>query len=72
MDDGTRTRDDRHHKPGLYQLSYAHHYFLIISRLKPLLQVFYSRLKPLLQIFYSQLKPLLQIFYSRLKPLLQY
>ena len=24
MDDGTRTRDDRHHKPGLYQLSYTH------------------------------------------------
>ena len=25
VDDGTRTHDDRHHKPGLYQLSYAHH-----------------------------------------------
>ena len=25
MDDGTRTRDIRHHKPALYQLSYAHH-----------------------------------------------
>ncbi len=25
VDDGTRTRDDRHHKPGLYQLSYIHH-----------------------------------------------
>lgn len=25
MSDGTRTRDHRHHKPGLYQLSYAHH-----------------------------------------------
>ena len=25
MDDGTRTRDFRHHKPALYQLSYAHH-----------------------------------------------
>ena len=23
--DGTRTRDNRHHKPGLYQLSYSHH-----------------------------------------------
>lgn len=22
---GTRTHDDRHHKPGLYQLSYTHH-----------------------------------------------
>ena len=26
MDDGTRTHDDRNHNPGLYQLSYAHHY----------------------------------------------
>ncbi len=25
MNDGTRTRDIRHHKPALYQLSYAHH-----------------------------------------------
>lgn len=25
VSDGTRTRDSRHHKPGLYQLSYAHH-----------------------------------------------
>ena len=25
MDDGARTRDFRHHKPALYQLSYAHH-----------------------------------------------
>ncbi len=24
MDDGTRTRDDRNHNPGLYQLSYIH------------------------------------------------
>ncbi len=24
VSDGTRTRDHRHHKPGLYQLSYAH------------------------------------------------
>jgi hypothetical protein len=23
--DGTRTRDRRHHKPELYQLSYCHH-----------------------------------------------
>ena len=30
VDDGTRTHDDRHHKPGLYQLSYAHHYIQII------------------------------------------
>ena len=41
MDDGTRTHDDRHHKPGLYQLSYAHHCYLTISRLKPLLQYRY-------------------------------
>ena len=26
MDDGTRTRDGRNHNPGLYQLSYTHHY----------------------------------------------
>ncbi len=25
VDNGTRTHDDRHHKPGLYQLSYTHH-----------------------------------------------
>lgn len=25
MNDGARTRDFRHHKPALYQLSYAHH-----------------------------------------------
>ena len=25
MGNGTRTHDDRHHKPGLYQLSYTHH-----------------------------------------------
>jgi len=25
VSDGTRTRDHRHHKPVLYQLSYAHH-----------------------------------------------
>jgi hypothetical protein len=23
--DGTRTRDNRNHNPGLYQLSYGHH-----------------------------------------------
>ena len=26
MADGTRTRDNRNHNPGLYQLSYVHHY----------------------------------------------
>jgi hypothetical protein len=25
VDDGTRTRDNRNHNPGLYQLSYDHH-----------------------------------------------
>ena len=25
VDDGTRTRDNRNHNPGLYQLSYNHH-----------------------------------------------
>ena len=25
VSDGTRTRDNRNHNPGLYQLSYAHH-----------------------------------------------
>jgi hypothetical protein len=25
VSDGTRTRDNRDHNPGLYQLSYAHH-----------------------------------------------
>lgn len=28
VNDGTRTRDIRHHKPALYQLSYAHHVHL--------------------------------------------
>ncbi len=26
VDDGTRTHDDRNHNPGLYQLSYIHHW----------------------------------------------
>ena len=26
VDDGTRTHDDWNHNPGLYQLSYTHHY----------------------------------------------
>jgi hypothetical protein len=25
VDDGARTRDNRNHNPGLYQLSYVHH-----------------------------------------------
>ncbi|SJM93350.1 hypothetical protein CRENPOLYSF2_3260004 [Crenothrix polyspora] len=25
VNDGARTRDNRNHNPGLYQLSYAHH-----------------------------------------------
>ena len=28
VDDGARTRDNRNHKPGLYQLSYIHRYVL--------------------------------------------
>ena len=32
MEDGTRTRDNRHHKPGLYQLSYIHHFHLIVLK----------------------------------------
>lgn len=27
--DGARTRDNRNHNPGLYQLSYGHHCFCI-------------------------------------------
>ena len=30
--DGTRTRDDRNHNPGLYQLSYSHREPKIIAR----------------------------------------
>ena len=30
--DGTRTRDDRNHNPGLYQLSYSHREPMIIAR----------------------------------------
>ncbi len=26
VDNGTRTHDDRNHNPGLYQLSYTHHW----------------------------------------------
>ncbi len=29
VNDGTRTHDNRDHNPGLYQLSYAHHNFII-------------------------------------------
>ena len=35
VDDGARTHDDRHHKPGLYQLSYVHHFtfgFLLYAK----------------------------------------
>ena len=32
VDDGTRTHDDRDHNPGLYQLSYAHHWVNLIVR----------------------------------------
>ena len=29
MNDGIRTHDNRDHNPGLYQLSYIHHYILL-------------------------------------------
>ncbi len=32
--DGTRTRDNRNHNPGLYQLSYSHHYYFSLLALK--------------------------------------
>ncbi len=32
VDDGIRTHDDRNHNPGLYQLSYAHHYSAKLAR----------------------------------------
>ncbi len=32
VDDGTRTHDDRDHNPGLYQLSYAHHWFKLYAK----------------------------------------
>ena len=32
VSDGTRTRDHRHHKPVLYQLSYAHHAPAVLDR----------------------------------------
>ena len=31
MNDGTRTHDNRDHNPGLYQLSYIHHYNIVLS-----------------------------------------
>ena len=34
MADGARTRDHRNHNPGLYQLSYAHHFKLSIVTTK--------------------------------------
>jgi hypothetical protein len=29
VSDGNRTHDNWYHKPGLYQLSYAHHKFIL-------------------------------------------
>ena len=48
MNDGTRTRDIRHHKPALYQLSYAHHGPLngghrTLNSREPTPRVYYSR-----------------------------
>ena len=34
VNDGTRTRDNRNHNPGLYQLSYNHH-FGLLTRAQP-------------------------------------
>ncbi len=36
VSDGTRTRDNRDHNPGLYQLSYAHHRFKLSPAPQPL------------------------------------
>ena len=33
MDKGTRTLDDRNHNPGLYQLSYTHHFKLFRTKM---------------------------------------
>ena len=33
MADGTRTRDNRNHNPGLYQLSYSHHKIIFRARI---------------------------------------
>jgi len=33
--DGTRTRDNRNHNPGLYQLSYDHHWLAGSKRNPP-------------------------------------
>ena len=35
VDDGTRTHDDRDHNPGLYQLSYAHHFVAYSTKSQP-------------------------------------
>jgi hypothetical protein len=29
--DGARTHDNRNHNPGLYQLSYSHHWYCVID-----------------------------------------
>ncbi len=33
VNDGVRTRDNRNHNPGLYQLSYAHHNDILWTRM---------------------------------------
>ena len=35
MNDGARTRDNRNHNPGLYQLSYAHHKLARLAGFEP-------------------------------------
>ena len=40
MSDGTRTRDNRDHNPGLYQLSYAHHCNRSVPRFTVLISLY--------------------------------
>ncbi len=35
VNDGIRTRDNRNHNPGLYQLSYIHHQHLVLCTKRP-------------------------------------
>ncbi len=35
MANGTRTHDNWNHNPGLYQLSYSHHYYFLLTMLPP-------------------------------------
>jgi hypothetical protein len=46
VSDGIRTRDNRDHNPGLYQLSYAHHRFDFPRRLNHLAVIRARRVAP--------------------------